>query len=338
MSGTSKVIFSGRLDFGNRDIFDKVVAMYEQRLEKHYRSDIVLRETEEYFNEDNRSFYIPRYVAEVSDRTWKNTINLLKFMAQFTIAGSVKVWVINKKKEVQEFTIEPENDKSAVKAFRKGREIISEKGDAEEAKKSLNYAIEKFSQHAFAYERRGRVNYLLGNLEDALYDYTKSINLFESHPNAYLGRAIIYFKNKEYNKAIADLELAIKHSIPHQEMFWISRRMKAECHYYLKEFEKAAFELKLFTMRKFPPDNYNYKWKKFAFTLYGKVLTELGKYSEAVSAFSSAMEISGKSENISEQLALRGLVRKKAGLKGFKKDLTEAAKLGSKMAADVLQK
>jgi tetratricopeptide (TPR) repeat protein len=121
-----------------------------------------------------------------------------------------------------------------------------------------------------------------------LYDFSKSIDIYPHSPDAYMGRAIVYLHQKNYAAATADLDMAIKTSIPHQPIHWRARRMKGECHVELNEFAKAEFELKLVTNKTFKVEDSNAAWQSTAFYNYGRALYGIGKYKEAFQAASKA--------------------------------------------------
>ena len=230
---TYKTIFKGRLEFGSQKSYDKVLKMFQHRMENYYKSDILLNE-EEIFDEDSYALNVPRSIVQGSEKSWKNTMSLMEYIAQFAVAGSFVGWMIEEGKILHHGTVEPQSDKIAVQAFLKGRELLEKGGKEGEAKEALSKAIEKFERHSLAYERRGQVNLILKNYEDAMYDFTKSIDFSFGHPEPYLGRAKVHIHNKDFKAAIADLEQTIKNSIPLQPIYWIARHLKAACHLKLK--------------------------------------------------------------------------------------------------------
>ena len=333
---TFKIIFKGSLEFGNAKSFSKVLQMYERRLETYYKSDVLLS-AEEMFDEENFCLSLPRVVLQGTEKKWKGTVSLFQYLAQYAVAGSLSVWLIDGK-IIESHVIEPHSDKIAVQAFLKGRELIKEKGKEVEAIQALNKAIQKYERHAQAYERRGQINFRLKNYADALYDFTKSINIYDNNPDAYFGRASIHLLNKDLEKAIADFDKTVKRSIPLQTVYWQARRIKGNCQMKLKDYKGAAESLKFFANRKFAVDDPNYRYKKDVYNKYGKALLEIGEYKDAVVAFNEAMKIEeaeGKQAG-ADGLLHRGIALKKAGKKGFKSDWKKAAALGSKKAAELL--
>ena len=335
---TYKTIFSGQLEFGNERSFERVQQMFEHRAENYYRQVLLVKQ-EDIFKEESRTLEIPRLITMATEKEWRNTINMLEFIVQYAIAGDLSAWMVEEGKIIGHRHVEPKGDKAAVQAFLRGRELVKESGKEEEAMKALSRAIDKFARHAKAYERRGFVNYQLRNYQDALYDYSKSIDINPDAAEPYLGRAIVKITMEDYKGAIQDLASAIKGSIPLQPMYWQSRRLKADCHLKLEEYEKAATELKFFTKRAFTAEDPNYRWRKRSFFNYGRALLETGKYADSIKAFDEAMSIDGLPDEIAdaEQLLYRGIALKKAGKGGFKKDWEEAANRGSKRAAELLQ-
>lgn len=336
---TYKTIFSGRLEFGSPRSYEKVTKMYEHRVENFYRAEILLK-AEEIFDEETHSLNVPRFITQASDKTWRNTINLLEYVAQYAIAGDLSAWMTEGGKIVHHKVVEPKSDKAAVQAFLTGRKLIKEAGRESEAKKALSQAIEKFERHAKAYERRGFVNFQLENHADALYDYNKSIDINPGNPDAYLGRAFIYIHQNELDKAIDDLQMAIQRSIPLQPIYWKSRRLKGELHLRLEDYKAAIQEFKLFTTRKFLVTDSNFKWRRRTLFNYGKALLATGAYKEAVNAFneSFATETSVSGDLTDAELLLyRGMALQKAGQAGYLKDWKAAADKGSKRAAELLE-
>ncbi|MFK7932606.1 MAG: tetratricopeptide repeat protein [Saprospiraceae bacterium] len=339
MTLTYKSIFSGHLEFGNERSYEKVVKMFQHRVENYYRNEILLKEVEEVFNSESFSLHVPRLITMSPKKTWKNTVNLLEYVAQFAIAGSIHAWMIDDGKVLHNVLIEPQSDKAVVQAFLSGRQLVQD-GKEADAMQALIRAIDQFARHALAYERRGYINYRLRNYKDAMYDFTKSININSRNPEAYLGRAKIRLMQEDLQGAIEDYSAGIKSSIPLQPIYWQMRRLKAEAHLQLKEYEKAIVELKFFTRRQFTPDNPNYTWRKKAYLDYGKALLEIGEFAESVKQLNNAVKIeAGREPNLeAEQFLYRGIALKKAGKKGFVKDWKEAAGLGSEQAQALLTK
>ena len=333
-----KAIIQGRLEFGSEKSYDKVLKMYEYRTETYYKNTLVFK-AEEIFIPEERALSVPRTVLQVTKKNFRNTASLLEYCAQFAVAGSIRAWQLDEGKILHYAIIEPEGDKAAVQSYLKGRNLVKQEGKEAEAIEALTKAIEKYDRHAQAYERRAKVNFFLKKYHDAKRDYTKCINLDPTIPTAYYGRAKVHILEENWVEAIADLEKATKNAIALQTVYWKARRMKAECHIKLNEYDKAAFDLKFFTKRTFASDNPNFRWRRWAFHTYGKLLMELEEYTEALEAFKAAAEIESAYGNVEEAEILRymGMAKKKAGKKGYIKDIKEAAKMGDKMAKTLLK-
>lgn len=334
-----KTIIQGRLEFGTAKSYSKIVKLYEQRYETYFKSDVIFK-VEDIFDEDRLTLEIPRYVGQHMEKTYKNTASILEYCAQFAVAGSIRSWMADSGKTMHYHLMEPTSDKGAVQAFIKGRKLIRVEGKEEAALAALSKAITKYDRHAQAYERRGKVNFIMKNYHDAARDYNKCINIDPTIPNSYYGLAKVHLIKEEYKEAIENLNFTIKKSIALQPLYWKARRLKAECHIHQKEWELAEFDLKLFTNRNFGPDNPNTNFLRHSKFLYGKVLLELEKYKEAEAALTSALETEShdiKPVSDAELYRIRGVVRKKGSLSGYTIDLKKAIELGDKQAEKILK-
>jgi tetratricopeptide (TPR) repeat protein len=175
--------------------------------------------------------------------------------------------------------------------------------------------------------------------DEALRDYNKSIALDTTNPYAYFGRAKVAIAKKDFTEAIKDLELVLLKSVALQDVYWKARRLKSECHIVLEDWDKAIFDLKLFTNRNFKKDNPNIHWRRKAFFDYGIALMGNEEYEEALKAIESSIELEEGYDKIPEakKLRFRGIVKQKAGKKGYIKDIKDAADLGDKEAALLLK-
>ena len=89
---TYKTIWTGRLEFGSARSFEKVLKMYQHRVESYYKFDILLEE-EEIFDEASASLTVPRFITQGTKKSWKNTISMLEYVAQFAVAGNMTAWM-----------------------------------------------------------------------------------------------------------------------------------------------------------------------------------------------------------------------------------------------------
>ena len=334
---TNKIIFSGRFEFGSARSFEKVVKMYEHRMENYYKNDVLLK-VEDIFFKDQSLLNVPRMIKQGLDKSWKNTINLLEDVAQYAITGDLSAWMVKDGAVLRHRQIEPRGDKAAIRAYLKGRELVAESGKEKEALSAFNEAIEKFSRHAKAYERRGFINCQLGNHDDALYDYSKSIDINPDAANPYYGRAIIKRLLNDNEGALEDLNSCTKRCIPHQPVFWQARRMMADCYASIGNFEEAIKQLTWFNKRKFTPENPNYKFRRRAWFDLGKLYLEVEDFKASGEAFDKALQ----TENLAiepsdaELLLYRGIAAHEAGESGYKEDWAAAADKGSEKAAELL--
>ncbi len=333
-----KTIASGELEFGSSKSYEKVVKMYQHRIENYYKTDLFLN-FEELFNEENYTLHIPRTITESSNKNWKNTISLLEYLAQFSLAGQVTLFMVENGTIINEKIIEPVCDKVAVQAFLKGRNLGKEKGKEKEALTAFDKAIAKYERHAYAYEKRGYIKLKLKDYEGAMTDFSKSININPNIPEPFVGKGKLQMVLKDYKMATFDFASASRNSIPLQPIYWQAKRMKAECHLKLKEHGEAIKELKAFCHRQFKQDNPNYKHIEWAWFNYGKALLEIGESESALEIFNKSMERnSNKEKEIKPDFFLyRGIARQKVGKTGFVKDWTEAAEKGSKRASKLLE-
>lgn len=284
---TYKTIFKGRLEFGSPKSYDKVLSMYKHRVENYYKADILLNESA--FDADSASLNVPSLITQANEKTWKNTLSLLEYLSQFAVAGNLGAWKTEDGKVLQHDIFEPCNDRSVVQYFLKGRALSKECGRENEALQLLDEAIAKFERHAQAFERRGEIHLRLNHIDQAITDFTRSIEASAYQWEAYLGRARAYMLCDQLDAAISDLENAIKHTIPLQPNYWVSRRLKADCHMMQVNYDAAVFELKFFTKKVFHPEDPNYAYQRKANFDYGVALLLTGHKPEAMKAFEAAL-------------------------------------------------
>jgi tetratricopeptide (TPR) repeat protein len=287
-----KTIISGRLEFGNARTYEQARKMCQQRVENFYKADVFLSQ-DSIFQEDDFVLDIPRLIIQSTEKTWRNTLDLLEYAAQFAAAGAVNAWMVDEGQVIRHELVEPQSDKAAVQSFLTGRQLLQEEGRENEAMHALNQAIEKFAKHALAYERRGYVNFVLRNYREAIEDFSKSISINPNNPEPYFGRAMVQVRKEDFQVGIADLNLAIQHSIPLQAIHWKARRHKGECHLRLEEYDAAIREFRLFIGRQFSSDNPNFQYCRKAYIDLGKALYGKGACAEALQALENAKHAPG---------------------------------------------
>lgn len=333
-----KTIIQGRLSFANSKSFDKVLKMFEYRAETYYKSDILLKQ-EDIFDRARLVLSVPRYVGNASDKGFKNTISLLDYCAQFAVSGSLNAWMINEGRVINAKQIEPHSDKAVVMQFIKGDKLFKQEGKEKEALEAFNKTLEKFDKHAQAYERRGWINLKLKHYSDALYDFNKAIKLDDSIAFSYYGKAFIAENENNLEEAISNYELTLKKAVALQPLYWKARIKKARCHIELGQWEKAAFDLRFFTSRKFSKGSSNALKKAEAYLLYARVLIELGEAEKALDAINKSFKKSIEdSIHINEKEAwyYKGVAKKMLGKKDFLTDIRKASDEGSEKARDLL--
>jgi tetratricopeptide (TPR) repeat protein/beta-lactamase regulating signal transducer with metallopeptidase domain len=83
------------------------------------------------------------------------------------------------------------------------------KGQIDDAISDINKAIELNPEDAAAYFNRGNAFYEKGQIEKAVSDYTKAIEKNPRYTNAYFSRGYVYLTTGEYSKAISDYNTVI---------------------------------------------------------------------------------------------------------------------------------
>lgn len=333
-----KSIFQGCLQFNNAKSFDKASNMYKHRVENYYKPNEIIFEHDDIFLADALQINIPRTVINITEKSWKSTVDILTYVAQFAVAGNVGAWMNIEGKLRHYGFMEPKSDKRVVQSFLKGKDFAAIEGKEEEALEALNKTISLYDKHAQAYERRGFVNLMLGNLEDAHHDFSKSIENDPDYAPGYYGRARIDMRQGKYEKALKDLDIAIKKSLALQDVHWTARRLKAVCLLRFEQYEKAEFELRFFSKRTFNEGSKNTKYQKHALTMYGETLLALNRPEEAIEMLNKALEVTGNQKKVDdgEIYALLGKAKKDAGKNGFLADWKRAIEAGNKEAEALL--
>lgn len=257
-----KLVFRGRLDFGNQRTYDLVVKHWQTRLENYFRTEVLFK-AEQIFVPEELAINVPQQTLMSTEKHWRNTTSLLKEVAQYALAGNVGAWWVQNGQVLAECQIEPNSDKVAVSEYLRGRELVQQ-GGMEEASIALSNAIEKYERHAAAFERRGYVNYKLKNFNDAHYDFSKSISINPIAPEPFYGRGKIHMIKNEWEAAAADFDQAIKKSLAVQPMHWLARLRKGDSLYHAKRYAEAIPELKFFLQRKFQETDPNVRFKSKA--------------------------------------------------------------------------
>ena len=254
-----KLVFRGRLDFGSQRTFDLVLKHWQSRCENYFKAEVLFT-AEEVFMVEDFSLNVPQQTLMSTAKYWRNTTSLLQEVAQYALAGNVGAWWVLNGQVLGEYQIEPNTDKAVVAEFIRGRELVQQ-GGMEQAAEALNNVIEKFAQHAAAYERRGYVNYKLKNFNDALHDFSKSISINPLAPEPYYGRGKVLMLKNEWESAILDFDQTIKGALAVQPVHWLARLRKGDCLFHAKRYAEAIPELKNYLQRKFHGNDPNLRFR-----------------------------------------------------------------------------
>lgn len=301
---TFKIIIKGNLDFGNQKSFEAMFAHFQKRLELYYKNDIALKGLD-FFDVDQMCLVVPRTELMCSEKTWKNTFGLLRELRTFAVAGVLHVWVLDEKNQLLVGdAIEPQGDKVATTEYNRGC-LFLKKGDEMAAIESFNKAIDKYPRYAQAYERRGVAHARLGQTEDALLDFSKSIGI-SPNSEAYFGRALTFKTMGKIAEALAEFDVAIKNAVPFQSIFWMARRVKGETHLEQKQLKEACFELKLVSKRPFKENDPNYPYRRQAWEMYAAALEQSGNKNEAKLALEQAKALGNLGNGLETAEILRG--------------------------------
>lgn len=333
-----RLIFKGRLEFGNQRTFEKVLQHWQGRAENYFKTDILFK-IEEVLSEEDFSLTVPQQKIMSTEKAWRTTTGLLREVAQYAVAGNMWAWCIGEDGLLEKILIEPSSDKVAVQEFLRGRSLVGEPGREMEATEALSRAIEKYERHALAYERRGYVNYKLRNYNDALHDFTKSIRFNPYHPDAHYGSGKVKSLKNDWEGAVQDFDQAVKNSLALQPLHWLSRLRKGECLFHAKKYTEAAYELRLYLKREFDPSDPNYTRRRRGAYLLGKALLALNDVPGAIEAFDRTLSFQAGKDQVpeAEGLLQRGIAKHQIGKPEFAHDLKAAAQMGSVEAARLLE-
>ena len=333
-----KTIIKGTFDFGKEKTFEKIYKMAAHKVENLYREAVCL-DIEEAFDEEEFTFTVPRTVFNITEKYWKNTINLLEYLSQFAVVGRFYIWVIQDGQMIIKKELEPNSEKNIVQYYLKGNRWMNE-GNTDKAIESYNKAIDKYAKHSMAYEKRGTINFQLKNFKDAIYDFNKSIKLYPQNGTAYFGLALALLKTGELEEAEKALEQTAKKTIPHQNIYWKARRLRGKTLFELKQYEKALKEFSLISKRRFPKDDPVHAYVKYNHFMIGRCLFEMQRLGEAVNALDKALEVNdGQNDKVSngDILLLKGKILRELGDEKFLKVWKSAEELGNEKATNLLK-
>ena len=152
-------------------------------------------------------------------------------------------------------------------------------GQINEAIQDLNKIIDLKPGDAFAYYNRGIAWSNIGKYEKAIDDYTKAIELKLDYADAYYNRGIEWVKKGEYEKAINDYTKAIDLKPAYAKAYnnrGIAKNKKGECEEAIDDYTKAI-DLK--------PD--------YADAYYNRGIewVKKGEYEKAINDYTKAIEL-----------------------------------------------
>ncbi len=333
-----KVIIQGKLELGSEKTMNQVLDQIMPRMDSHYKRELIFKQPELIFKTEDYTIDIGRYIGNVSEKYWKNTISFLDYCAGFSSAGTIDAWMTDSGKILKHCHIEPKGDKSCIMLYQSGKIASEQEGSEQEAIHILTEAIEKYERHSQAYTQRGYVNFTLKNYDDALYDFRKAISFDQLNASAHYGLARTLMIKAKFAEAISSFDETTKSSIALQPIYWAARRTKGYCHLELKEFDKAIAEFKLVTARNFTKEDPNNKHLGMLWFNFGKAYFALGLIGQALDAFdkSATFDDAKSIDNKAELFLQRGLARKAAGKPDFIIDLKKASELGHEDAKRLL--
>ncbi|MCP9237505.1 tetratricopeptide repeat protein [Lewinella sp. JB7] len=302
-----KVIIAGQLEFGSRRAFSQVMEQYAHRMENYYKNDILLK-PETIFKEEELTLDVPRTVMPSTERLWLNTLNLLERVVTFSIAGSLNLWRLDAGVMVDHHKLEPKSDRTTVQLFNRGREMVDQHDNEQEALKMMTKVVSRFERHAQAYERRGFINYRLGNDKDAHYDYTKSISINPLMPESYYGRGLVNVRQGDIQAAAADFEAVTQNSIPHQSIYWMAQVALGDAYLQLGRPADAMRIFGMFTKRKQRIASLDRYDRRIAYQL-GDLYLKSDRSRDAVIALQRALSASADHKAPSEE-AIQALLDK----------------------------
>ena len=227
----NRVILFGRIDYKNKRAItfarDEYIRFYETKA----KGDSAFK-PEDIFGEDLEAdidvlhLEFERKIHEASNKTLSNTLNGMRMLMQFAIAGRMDLFVLEAGELPRQEVLLVDNDKTVVHAYNAGMEALEEER-YEDAIGPLTDAIAKFASHPWAHDARGLAYLELGKLDEAEADFKSAREIYRALPSPHLGLAKIAHARGERAATIDNCDRAMKGSIPHQPGHWISALFKA---------------------------------------------------------------------------------------------------------------
>lgn len=323
------------MQFANEKSFDKAIQAFQARTLNYYKNEFYFR-SNEFFGHENHRFQVPRTVTDLSDKYWRNTIDAIKFLAQFAIYGRVEAYRVSEGKIINHEITEPKNDKQISIDYHQALQMI-QKGQIlyPKVKELLLSVLNIEPRHAQAAEYLSWIMIKEKNLQAAVHQLTEIIKLETAGAKAFYLRGIAFYRLKEYEKALADFDQSVRLSLAIQDVHWKSRLQKAKTLLELNVVEDAEKELKFFVDRTFERNSENDLAKKDAFLYLGQVHFIKQSFDQSLQFIEKALSVPASDQTVSDAKCLyyRGMVRQKLGVQTFSEDFEKARQLGYTVAS-----
>jgi len=302
--------------------------MYEGRLETYYKNELLFKEMD-HFNELLFSFDVPRIVTTSTDKIWRNTVDAVNFLGQFALCGKMEAYQTDSGKILAQEVIVPNNEKQTVRDYWKAR-LLYKTGHLDDSMKAIEYCLTGYDKHTQALELAAKIHIRQNRLDKAAEFLTQALKSNPRSYTAFFRRGQIFFGMNEYEKALADFDNALKHSLAVLDIHWRSRLEKARCLIELGSHESAGKEIGFFLHKQFDPTSDNHARKREALLLKGRSLMNTNQHKEAIDMFTKALDHESGEHIVSsaECIYYRGLAKKGKGMDSFSKDLERATEMG----------
>jgi tetratricopeptide (TPR) repeat protein len=150
-------------------------------------------------------------------------------------------YLLNTKKALEDFEEILKMDPNNINAINYIGLIYEEQDNIEKAINFYTEGIEKYPIDAeaisYCYNNRGLLFEELNKKEEALMDYSMSIEYSEDKSEDYYTRALFFLNNEQFESALIDLSLAIDYSIDEKSLYYNERAFFYK--YYLKNYNAA---------------------------------------------------------------------------------------------------
>jgi tetratricopeptide (TPR) repeat protein len=169
-----------------------------------------------------------------------------------------------------------------------------EKKKSKKALEMLNQAINLAPDNGYFYYKRAEVLNGMNKFEEALADYSKSIEMAED-PNAYNSRGLIRFQLVDISGAIKDFDDAIEKKAMYSEAYLNRGIAKAE-----QDSMQSAIDdfTKAIKNHRYEDTTQAKVLESIAYYERGRVFLKLGKYKEAISDFNRSLLLDSSNSNV----------------------------------------